>query len=117
MVTKKIAGAILSHLMREAQKVSRDAEAAEREAAEAGGAGAGGAASAENAYLGRMAEYDDFYGKVGALSSCRPLPASCPRLSVTMCGVRVAQVGELFSNYFNCFGEEEEAPPDAPGSG
>ena len=61
MVTKKIFGAVLSLLVREAQKVST----AEAEAEDA--ARSGGAPPAENVYLKRVAERGSFYTHVEGL--------------------------------------------------
>ena len=83
MVTKKIAGAILPLLAREAQKLSTlDAEA---EPTAAGGAAAGAAAAADNPYLRQVAEGGGgFY----------------------------AHVDGLFRRYFEMFGEEESEEED-----
>ena len=60
MVTKKIAGAVLSLLFREAQKVSvLDAEAAE----------SGGAPAIENPYLRKVNEHGAFYQHVEGLTA------------------------------------------------
>ncbi len=80
MVTKKIAGSIITALVREAQKVSRDA-ARDADAAQTAAAdGSAAAAASENVYLKRMAEHAPFYSRVGG----------------------------LFDNFFDLFGEEEE---------
>jgi len=80
MVIKKIAGSIITALVREAQKVSRDA-ARDADAAQTAAAdGSAAAAASENVYLKRMAEHAPFYSRVGG----------------------------LFDNFFDLFGEEEE---------
>ena len=55
IVTQKIAGAILSLLMREARKVSRDFGSGE------------GAADSGNVYLRKLNERRELYGGIGAL--------------------------------------------------